>query len=54
MIARCIAQAEQILCLFEAIEGHPATDYREVDKWSARHLGGRGRVPVLPGGQTDR
>ena len=47
---RFIPQAEQLLRSFEASEGHPATDYLEIEEWSKRHLHSSGKFIVLEGG----
>ena len=47
---RFIPQAEQSLRSFEASEGHPATDYLEIEEWSKRHLHSSGKFIVLEGG----
>ena len=45
-------QAKQLLRSFEAIEGRPAVNYMEVEKWSRRHLDVKGaKFLVLPGGK---
>jgi hypothetical protein len=36
-----------------AIEGRPAADYTEVERWSAAHQDEGGRFLVLPGGERE-
>jgi hypothetical protein len=48
-----MAQAEQLLRSFEAIEGRPAASYTEVEEWSWRHQDiDTARFLVLPGGKS--
>jgi hypothetical protein len=40
-------QAEQLLRLFEAIEGRKPRDYLEIEEWSRHHLDRGGRFLIL-------
>jgi hypothetical protein len=42
-----MAQAEQLLRSFEAIEGRPAADYLEIEEWSRSHLNTVGPAKFL-------
>jgi uncharacterized protein (DUF427 family) len=45
--ARFMPQAQQLLRIFEAIEGRPPRDYLEIEDWSLHHLEKGGRLLIV-------